>query len=303
MTNVEPLTRYLRWAPRGRSPDQNLSQRPMNYSEQKADPTLCLWFSERAQLRYKDIRGVEHSVEVTAETLYEAIATAPLAAGQPGRRDRSGNRNGDCSCPAATRKAPSQNEGLCVIRTQRTFSRRSHAEAKAGENVGQGKPRENVIENAKQTDQQKQIPEVSLTRSPNRSVGVLRLPRLRNTCFYEGGLRDRGTWCEGVLSFKQRRYNKTNQYHPTQQSPHENDWLPGNEDQHGTPPGTKSGVRFTAIVLPRVHTCFVNILPEVLRSDEKEVFPLPALFTRSCCFHRELKQLLAPPVPRSRCND
>ena len=99
--------------------------------------------------------------------------------------------------------------------TPRPFSRRGRAEAKAGENIGQGKPREDVIEKAKQTDQQKQISEVSLTRSSSHFVRVLRLPRLRNTGFQGGGLRDRGTGREGVLSFKQRRCNETNQYHPT----------------------------------------------------------------------------------------
>ena len=44
--------------------------------------------------------------------------------------------------------------------TPRTFSRRGDTEAKAGENIGQGKPREDVTEKAKQTDQQKQISEV-----------------------------------------------------------------------------------------------------------------------------------------------
>ena len=42
-----------------------------------------------------------------------------------------------------------------MARTPRTFSRRGHAEAKAGENIGQGKPREDVTEKAKQTNQQK----------------------------------------------------------------------------------------------------------------------------------------------------
>ena len=87
--------------------------------------------------------------------------------------------------------------------TPRTFSRRGHAEAKAGENIGQGKPREDVTEKAKQTVQQKQISEVSLTRSPSRFVGVLRLlPRLSNTSFHGGRLRDGRTWREWVLSFK-----------------------------------------------------------------------------------------------------
>ena len=45
-------------------------------------------------------------------------------------------------------------------RTPRTFSRRGYAEAKAGENIGQDKPREDRTEKAKQTDQLKQISEV-----------------------------------------------------------------------------------------------------------------------------------------------
>jgi hypothetical protein len=67
----------------------------------------------------------------------------------------------------------------------RTFSRGSHIEAKAGENIGQGKPRQDVTEKAKQTDQQKRISEVSLTRSSSRFVGVLRLlPGLSSTSFH-----------------------------------------------------------------------------------------------------------------------
>jgi hypothetical protein len=42
-----------------------------------------------------------------------------------------------------------------------------------------------VTEKAKQTNQQEDIPELSLTRSPSRFLGVLRLlPRLRNTRFH-----------------------------------------------------------------------------------------------------------------------
>ncbi len=89
--------------------------------------------------------------------------------------------------------------------TPRSFSSRGHAEAKAGENIRQGKPCEDVTEKAKQTNQQAEISEVLLTRSSSRFVGVLRLlPRLRSTRFHGWGLRDRRTWREGVLSFKQR---------------------------------------------------------------------------------------------------
>lgn len=69
-----------------------------------------------------------------------------------------------------------------MARTPRTFSRRGHPEAKAGENIGQGKPREDVTEKAKETDHQEEISDASLTRSWGRFVGALRLlPRLRRS--------------------------------------------------------------------------------------------------------------------------
>jgi len=72
-----------------------------------------------------------------------------------------------------------------MARTPRTFSRRGRAEAKAGENIGQGKPPEDMTEKPKQTDQQKQISQISLTRSSSRFVRVLRLlPRLSSTGFH-----------------------------------------------------------------------------------------------------------------------
>ena len=144
-----------------------------------------------------------------------------------------------------------------MARTPRTFSRRGHAEAKAGENIGQGKPREDVTEKAKQTNQQEEISEVSLTRSPSRFVGVLRLlPRLRSTRFHGCGLRDGRTWREGVLSLKHRRCNETNKYHPAQQSPHENDWLPGNENLHGRTSGDEERLTITTIILRKRQTSF-----------------------------------------------
>ena len=77
-----------------------------------------------------------------------------------------------------------------MARTPRTFSRRGRAEAKAGKNIGQDKPRKDVTEKAMQRIQREAMSEVSLTRSASRFVGVLRLPRLCSTSFYGGGLRD-----------------------------------------------------------------------------------------------------------------
>src|SRR5713226_1314386 len=136
-----------------------------------------------------------------------------------------------------------------MARTPRTLSRRGHAEAKAVENIGQGKSREDVTQNAMQTNQRKAISEVSLTWRPSRLMGVLRLPRLRNTRFHGRALRDRRTWREGVLSLQHRRCNETDQYHPTQQSPHENDWLPGNENPHGRTSGDEERLTITDIIL------------------------------------------------------
>ena len=49
-----------------------------------------------------------------------------------------------------------------MARTPRTFSCRGHAEAKAGENIGQVKSRDDVTEKAMQTNQRQAISEVWL---------------------------------------------------------------------------------------------------------------------------------------------
>ena len=58
-----------------------------------------------------------------------------------------------------------------MARTPRTFSRRGHAEAKAGENIGQGKSREDVTEKARQTNQQEEISEVLTDSEPEPLCG------------------------------------------------------------------------------------------------------------------------------------
>jgi hypothetical protein len=93
------------------------------------------------------------------------------------------------------------------------------------------------------------------------------LRRLRNTRFH-GGSRDVRTWREGVLSLTQRRCNETNQYHPAQQSPHENDRFPWNENVHRRPPGTKSGSRFTAIIPPKTSNLFRENQMFIVMSEE-----------------------------------
>ena len=115
-----------------------------------------------------------------------------------------------------------------------------------------------MTQKAKETNQQEEIAEVSPTRSLGRFVGVLRLlPRLRRTRFRGRGLRDGRTWREGVLSLKHRRRNETKEYHRAQQSPHENDWLPGNENVHARTSGDEERLAITAIILRKNQTPFL----------------------------------------------
>jgi hypothetical protein len=107
-----------------------------------------------------------------------------------------------------------------------------------------------VTEKAKETNQQEEISDVLLTRSLGRFVGVLGLlPSLRRSSFQGCRLRDGRTWREGILSLKHRRCNETKEYHRAQQSPHENDWLPGNENPHGRTSGDEERLTITAIML------------------------------------------------------
>src|SRR5579862_9724387 len=117
-----------------------------------------------------------------------------------------------------------------------------------------------------QTNQRQAISDVSLTRSPSRLVGVFRfLPRLRRSRFRGCGLRDGRTWREGVLSLKHRRCNETHKYHRAQQSPHENDWLPGNENHHSRTSGDEERLTNAAIILRKTHTYFIGNPVEVAR--------------------------------------
>ena len=70
-----------------------------------------------------------------------------------------------------------------MARTPRTFSRGGHPEAKAGENIGEGKPHEDVTEKASKQISRQRSPRFSLTRSSSRFVGVLRLLRWCNVPF------------------------------------------------------------------------------------------------------------------------
>ena len=98
-----------------------------------------------------------------------------------------------------------------------------------------------------------------LIRSPHRLVGAFQLlPRLSRTRFRSCGLRDGRTRREWVLSLKHRRRNETKKYHPAQQSPHENYWLPGNENPHGTTSGGEDWLTIATIILRRLGHFFAK---------------------------------------------
>jgi hypothetical protein len=102
--------------------------------------------------------------------------------------------------------------------------------------------------------QRKRSPRVSLTRSPSRLGRVLRLPRLRTTRFHGGGLPNDHTWREGVLSLKHRRCNETKEYHRAQQSPHNDDRLPGNKNVHARTSGDEEWLTIPTIILRKSQT-------------------------------------------------
>jgi hypothetical protein len=80
-------------------------------------------------------------------------------------------------------------------------------------------------------------------------VGVFWLLRWRSARFRGWRLSDRRTWREGVLSLKHGGCNEAKKYHPAQQSPHENYWLPGNENPHGRTSGDEGRLTIAVIIL------------------------------------------------------
>jgi hypothetical protein len=91
-------------------------------------------------------------------------------------------------------------------------------------------------------------------------VRVLWLLRWCSARFRGWRLSDRRTWREGVLSLKHRRRNETKKYHPAQQSPHENNWLPGNENPHGRTSGDEERLTITTIILRKTPGAFLRTL-------------------------------------------
>ena len=97
-------------------------------------------------------------------------------------------------------------------------------------------------------------------------MGVLWLLCWCSARFRGWRLSDRRTWSKGVLSLKHRRCNETKKYHPAQQSPHENDWLPGNENSHGRTSEDEQRLTIAVIILRKINRVFTNILPAFLLS-------------------------------------
>jgi hypothetical protein len=161
-----------------------------------------------------------------------------------------------------------------MARAPRTFARRSHAEAKAGENIGQSKPREDVTGKAKQTNQQEDISDLSLTRSPCRFLRVLRLlPPCATSAFTDEGCVMVAPGAKGSFPSSTDDATKPKNIIALSNPHTRTTGFQGTRMYMPESPGTKSGSRFTLIVLPKVQTCFVNILPEFLRSHRNSHRP------------------------------
>lgn len=87
----------------------------------------------------KDFQDVEHSVEVTAETLYEAVAIALAALQKDSWVGELGQ--GFTTITVLVQQPPVKHElkmkDFVTARTAKTFSRRSDTEAKVGKNIEQ----------------------------------------------------------------------------------------------------------------------------------------------------------------------
>ena len=131
-----------------------------------------------------------------------------------------------------------------------------------------------MTKRARKTISRQISPRFSLTRSSRRFVGVLWLLSWCSARFRGWRLSDRRTWRKGVFSLKHRRCNETKKYHPAQQSPHENDWLPGNENPHGRTSGTKSGSRLPLLYCEKSqsfheHLASVSSLRSCKREEQR----------------------------------
>jgi hypothetical protein len=95
---------------------------------------------------------VEQSIEITAEILYEAIATALADLQQDNWIGEIGQAF--TTVTVVVQQPPVKHEVkmkdfLSMARTSRTLSGRGGAKAEAGENIGQSEPREDVTEKTK----------------------------------------------------------------------------------------------------------------------------------------------------------
>ena len=95
----------------------------------------------------KDLQDVEHSIEVSAETLYEAIATALAALQQDSWVGEIGQ--GFATVTVVVQQPPVKHEVkmkdfVSWLARQGRSPRRGGAEANPGKNIGQSKPRKDV---------------------------------------------------------------------------------------------------------------------------------------------------------------
>ena len=129
----------------------------------------------------KDLRDVEHSMEVTAETLYEAIATALAAFQQDNWVGEIGQ--GFTMVTVVVQLPPVKHEvqlkDFVWWLGRRTFSGRGHPEAKAGENFRQGKSREDVKTNVLKGKAASARRNEFCRRCPQNVVLRLYIPRRR----------------------------------------------------------------------------------------------------------------------------
>ena len=119
----------------------------------------------------KEVRDVEHSIELTAQTFHEAIATALTALQKDNWVGEIGQ--GFTTVTVVVQQLPVKHK-VKMKDFLSWFGRQGHSPAevmrkqKLKKILGKVNHATDVTEKAKQANQQKEISEVSLTRSPSR---------------------------------------------------------------------------------------------------------------------------------------
>ncbi len=111
-----------------------MQEADFSLGEYTAKKVACSVAVRKCKVSVADLEGIEHTVEVTAATLSEAMAAAPrhFPRRRVGWPDRQQTHHGQCHRPTACRAAPSASQRLPdVAAKEGRLARRSRTQKAA----------------------------------------------------------------------------------------------------------------------------------------------------------------------------